>query len=116
MAVVPPEIKAFGTGDYAGYRIIWAGMKSGDVGQPVVYPHFANKTISVDGDTVVKAGLQGSNFEDELHFHEILGDDGLGDQDLITRRGFFRLTINPYRIRPYVTDGENVTVVLVVTH
>jgi hypothetical protein len=114
MAVVPPEIKAFGTGDYMSYRITWAGMKSGDVGHSVVYPNFANKTISVDGDTVVKVGMQGSNHdrdENDPCFHELYSED-----EAMTRRGLYRLTVNPYRLRPYVKEGENVTVIMVVTH
>jgi hypothetical protein len=110
MAEIKGTKKPLPEGPVAGYTVSWAGMGAGDTGDWVSYPHYPQKTVTIEGDPV-KMWLEGRNLPDDAAIHTLVDERGIP----ITRPGIYRLTVNPLQLRPVVEAGEGVTVTILVS-
>ena len=105
--IVEPTIEALGDGVA---RVTWAGLQSGDSGAWMALPRYRDKTVTVEGTSVTTFALQGSNYP---------GGDAprtLNDVDnttAIDAAGMYVVKENPLLIRPLLTTGQDVTVIVV---
>ena len=93
------------------FKVIkWAGMKGGDVGQPLFIPDAADKTVHVKGTfTGATAVIQGSNdLETKTPEYDTLHKTDLSDLSF-TVKGIFFISENPNLIRPSVSGGDGST-------
>jgi len=98
-------------------RVTWATMANGDIGSPVTYPQWADRSVQIigtfgAGGTVV---IQGTN--DGTNYSTLA--DVSGTALSFTAAGFETIMDVPWKIRPNVTAGDgttSLTVVMVMRH
>lgn len=107
MATITPTIVT----PLSGYkRVTWDALTTGgDVGEPILSPHFSDKTVQVTGafggGQIV---IEGSN--DGVSFFPLT--DPLGNQLTFSSSGLKLITENPELIRPRLPSGSGASVVV----
>ena len=95
-----------------GTKIVTWTLNDGDDGAPFVSPVFADKSAQVEG-TFGSGGtvkIQGSNYT-TAPLYEVLNDPQ-GSALSFTTAGLRQVLENSYLVRPIVTAGSGVTVVV----
>jgi hypothetical protein len=85
---------------------IWEGLTDGDVGEPILLPGFADKTVQVKGNfgTGASVTIEGSNDVMGSPTYAALAD-AQGNVLSITIAKIEVILENPYLIRPNVSGG-----------
>lgn len=101
MAVIAPELESPGA-----RQVTWTPIAGGDTCTPIGLSGYNDKTVTITG-TVTTFALQGSN--------DLTNWFTLNDIDMTTpidAAGMFTIKENPLWIRPLLTTGSGVTVIL----
>jgi hypothetical protein len=110
MATIVPAITPLpAPGEVRGFVVAWGPMANGDVGLPVQFGAFADRSIQVEGafGSGGNAEIQGSN--DGVNFHPL--HDPLGNLlDVIAAGDKIRHVMEiTYLLRPAITAGDGTT-------
>ena len=95
-------------------RAVWAGMASGDVGAPVDFARYADKTCQVDITTAGDGSLEMQGSNDGTNYAAMKEPDGTAITGVTTDNDIFSLLENPRDIRPSIagSTGSGWTVTL----
>lgn len=104
MATVEPVIEQFGSN---AVRVTWASMHNGDVGAPVPYGVYPDRSIQVTGTFGAGGSVSVLGSNDGTNFVQVSNQRGTAFA--MTSAGLEQVEDVSYQIKPQVTAGDGTT-------